>query len=75
MGRKRLIVGQSEWVIEDDAVNVVTDKIRDAMENKKAAELTLLDAAGRPVTVYLNGNTVQTAVVDLDMGPRPTEIS
>jgi hypothetical protein len=74
MGSKRVIIGQSEWGIDDANVSDVVAKIKAAMENGEVAELELLDSAGRRVTVYLNGKVAPSVVVDLDLGPRPTEI-
>jgi len=75
MGRKRVIIGQSEWGIDDEQVTDVVAQIKAAMENGSVAELALTDGANRPVTVYLNGKATPTVVVDLDTGPKPTEIS
>jgi len=74
MARKRVIIGQSEWGIIDENVNDVVAKIKTAMENGTVAELELVDGADRRVTVYLNGKTVAAVTLDLDLGPRPTEI-
>jgi hypothetical protein len=73
MSGKRVIIGQSEWQIADNA-DKVAGQIKDAMENGTVAELSLEDA-GRPVTVYVNGRTVPVVVVDIDTIPRPSEIS
>jgi hypothetical protein len=75
MGRKRVIIGQTEYGIHDSDVADVTAKIKAAMENGTVAELSLLDGADRQVTVYLNGKVALSVVVDLDLGPKPTEIS
>ena len=75
MSRKRVIIGQSEWAIDDKDVESVAGKINAAMQNGTVAELVLLDGAGRPVTVYLNGKAAVSVVVDLDTDPRPSEIS
>jgi hypothetical protein len=75
MGRKRVIIGQSEWGIDDADVTDVVAKIKAAMENGAVAELSLMDGADRKVTVYLNGKVALSVVVDLDTGPKPTEIS
>ncbi len=75
MGRKRVIIGQSEWGIDDKKVTDVVAQIKAAMQNGTVAELALTDGAGRPVTVYLNGKAAQAVAVDLDTGPKPTEIS
>jgi hypothetical protein len=74
MGRKRVIIGQSEWGIDDENVNDVVAKIKAAMEEGTVVELALVDGANRRVTVYLNGKLALSVVVDLDLGPRPTEI-
>lgn len=75
MSRKRVIIGQSEWTIDERDVQSVVEQIKAALENGTVAELVLLDGAGRPVTVYLNGRAAVTVVVDLDRDPRPSEIS
>lgn len=75
MGRKRVIIGQSEWGIDDSDVADVTAKIKAAMENGTVAELALTDGVNRQVTVYLNGKVALSVVVDLDLGAKPTEIS
>jgi hypothetical protein len=75
MGRKRVIIGQSEWGIDDADVPDVTGKIQAAMENGTVVELPLIDSANRQVTVYLNGTVTPSLTVDLDLGPKPTEIS
>jgi VCBS repeat-containing protein len=74
MGRKRVIIGQSEWGINDENVNDVVAKIKAAMENGTVAELELVDGADRRVTILLNGKAAVAVVLDLDLGPRPTEI-
>ncbi len=75
MGRKRVIIGSSEWGIDDATAADVTAKIKAAMENGTVVELSLLDSADRQVTVYLNGRATSSVVVDLDVGSKPTEIS
>lgn len=75
MGRKRVIIGQSEWGIHDTDVADVTEKIKAAMKNGTVAELPLIDGANRQVTVYLNGKVTPSVTVDLDLGPKPTEIA
>jgi len=75
MSRKRIVVGQSEWAIDERDVETVVEQVKAALENGTTAELVLLDGAGRPVTVYVNGKVVETVVVDLDRDPRPSEIS
>jgi hypothetical protein len=45
------------------------------MEGGSVAQLPLLGTGDRPVTVYLNGRTVETVVIDLNGDGRPGEIS
>lgn len=75
MGGKRVIIGGEEWGVRDDVALDVATQLRSAMENGTVVALDLLDKANRPVTVYFNGGTAVTAVLDLDTDPRPTEIS
>lgn len=75
MSGKRVIIGGDEWGISDETANEVAAQIKTAMENGTVVTLQLLDKANRQVTVYFNGKTAVTAVVDLDTTPRPTEIS
>jgi len=75
MHGKKVIIGQTEWVIPDGELVTVWSLIRTAMADGSRAELELLDADKRPVTVYLNGATVDMVVVDPDGDPRPTEWS
>lgn len=75
MAGKRVIIGQREWGVEDARYDEVRSRIKEALESGSVAELPLLDADGRPVTVFLNGRVTPTVVVDPDAGPRPTEIS
>jgi hypothetical protein len=76
MGRKRVIIGQSEYGIDEAQVEEVTTQIKEAMETGTVAALPLLDGANRRVTVYLNGRITPSVVVDLEIeGPKPTEIS
>jgi hypothetical protein len=74
MSGKRVTVGGTEYGIDNTAVDTVVDQVKSAMENGAVATLPLLDGAGRPVTVYLNGKVTATVVVDLDGDPRPSEI-
>lgn len=75
MSRKRIIIGQSEWAVDERDLENVLAGIKSALENGSVVELPLLDGAGRPVTVYLNGKAAVTVVVDLNLDPRPSEIS
>ena len=75
MSGKRVIIGGYEWAVSDESATEVATRIRTAMEDGAVVTLELQDQVGRPVSVYFNGRTAVTAVVDLDTGPRPTEIS
>lgn len=75
MSRKRVIIGQAEWGIHESDAEAVTGQIKAALEEDKVVALELLDGAGRQVTVYLNGKAAQSVAVDLNKGPRPSEIS
>lgn len=72
---KKLIIGQAEWFIADAEADAVSRLVRDAMTNRTTVELRLYDAAGRPVTVFLNGAVTASVVLDLGLGPRPSEMS
>jgi hypothetical protein len=75
MSSNRIVVGQSEWTFPEGDVAKTLELIKSAMENGSVAELELVDASGRTVSVYLNGAVVPTVVVDLGDGARPSEIS
>jgi hypothetical protein len=72
---KKLIIGQREWEIADADADAVARQVRDAMTNRTSVELPLADAAGRAVTVFLNGAAAPSVALDLDEGPRPSEMS
>jgi hypothetical protein len=72
---KKLIVGQSEWSIADADAPSVFKLVRDAVTTGGSVELPVLDQAGRPVQVLLNAKAAPTVVLDLDGGPRPSEMS
>jgi hypothetical protein len=72
---KKLIIGQHEWGIADADAQAVARLVRDAMTNRTSVELQLYDAAGRAVSVFLNGAVTPSVVLDLDQGPRPSEMS
>jgi hypothetical protein len=72
---KKLIVGQAGWTVPDTDASDVFKQVREALANATTAELQLVDVSGRPVSVFLNGRTVPTVVVDLDGDPRPSEMS
>ena len=71
---KRVVVGGGEYGIENASVDTVVDGIKKAMENGSVTVLPLLDSAGRPIVLYLNGKVTATVAVDLDGDPRPSEI-
>jgi hypothetical protein len=75
MSRKRIIVDHNDWTIDEAAGQNVPELVKDAMDNSTVAEIAVLDDADRQVTLYLNGRTVSDVVIDLDLGPRPSEIS
>jgi hypothetical protein len=72
---KKLIIGQQEWQIADADAEAVARQVRDAMLNRTSVELPLADSAGRAVTVFLNGAAAESVILDLDEGPRPSEMS
>jgi hypothetical protein len=72
---KKIIIGQSEWIIKDADAEAVARSVRDAMTRGATVELPLADAQGRAVSVFVNGATVPSLVLDLDEGPRPSEMS
>lgn len=75
MSGKRVIIGGDEWGVRDDQAVEVAAQLKTAMENGTVVALELLNEKDRPVSVYFNGATAVTAVVDHDIDPRPTEIS
>lgn len=72
---KKLILGQQEWSIADSDAATVAEQVRAAMTGRTTVELQLADSTGRAVTVFLNGATAAGVVLDLDEGPRPSEMS
>ena len=72
---KRLIIGAQEWGIADADAEGVARLVRDAMTNGTSVELTVYDAAGDAVTVFLNGAVTSMVVLDLNTGPRPSQMS
>ena len=75
MVRKRVIIGGVEYGIVDGQSEAVATQIKTALDSATVATLELLDGANRSMTVYLNGRTVETVVLDLNAGPKPSEIS
>lgn len=72
---KKLIIGQQQWGIADDDADGIVRLVRDAMTNGSKVELSVFDPAGHAVTVFLNGSVTASAVVDLNEGPRPSQMS
>ena len=72
---KKIIIGQSEWTIPNADAESIVRQVRDALTGRTTVELPLADAQGRAVTVFVNGATVPSVVLDLDEGPRPSEMS
>jgi hypothetical protein len=75
MSGNRIVVGQSEWTFaKEDAADVVA-RIESALSDGTVVRLSLIDGAGRPVQVFINGRSTETVVIDLGESPRPSEIS
>lgn len=72
---KKLIIGQQEWSIADRDAEGVARLVRDAMTNGTSVELTLYNSGGDAVTVFLNGAVTPMVVLDLNDGPRPSQMS
>ena len=75
MSEKRIAIGQSQWTFPDGDVTDALEQIKSALQDGSVTALSLIDGGNRPVTVYLNGKTAETVVVDLGGDPRPSEIS
>ena len=75
MSTKRVIIGGTQWGITDEQQENVASLIGSAMLNNTTVQLPLVDFDDNPVTVYFNGATGAIAVVDLNTGPKPTEIT
>jgi hypothetical protein len=74
MGKKLVTIGDQSWGVADADVAKVMSDIEHAMTTGGSARLSLL-ADGRPVSVFLNGRTAATVVVDDGGEGLPTEIS
>lgn len=72
---KKLIIGTREWGIADADAEGIARLVRDAMTNGTRVELSLYDPAGHAVTVFLNGAVTSSVVLDLNKGPRPSQMS
>jgi hypothetical protein len=76
MSGSRIIVGQSAWTLTDDQdVAKVIEQIESALQNGTSLRLPLVDSAKNQVTVFINGRSVETVVVDLNADARPSQIS
>lgn len=75
MSTKRVIIGSTQWGIADADYENVAGQVEQAMMKGDIVKLPLLDHDDQPLTVYLNGTTGTTAVVDPNSGPKPTEIT
>ncbi|HET9168745.1 MAG TPA: hypothetical protein VFN97_04885 [Actinospica sp.] len=72
---RRITIGGSTWRLPAGDVTGPLKVLEGALGNGSVARLELLDAAGRELTVYVNGRSASTVAVDLGGGPRPSEIS
>jgi hypothetical protein len=72
---KKLVIGAQEWGIADEDAEGIARLVRDAMTDRTTVELALYDPAGHGVTVFLNGAVTPTVVLDLNTGPRPSQMS
>lgn len=72
---KKLIIGAQAWGIADRDAEGVARLVRQAMTEGTTVELPLADAAGNAVTVFLNGAATSSVVLDLNEGPRPSQMS
>jgi hypothetical protein len=72
---KKIIINGQEWGIADADAEAVARLVRDAMTNGEKVELALYDPAGHGVTVFLNGAATSSVVLDLNKGPRPSQMS
>jgi hypothetical protein len=72
---KKLIIAAQEWGIADADAEGVARLVREAMTDRTSVELTLYDPAGHAVIVFLNGAATSSVVLDLNKGPRPSQMS
>ncbi|GAB2568211.1 hypothetical protein Aab01nite_43750 [Paractinoplanes abujensis] len=72
---KKLILDGREWGIADADADGVARLVRDAMLNRIPVELTVYDADENAVTLFLNGAATPSVVLDLNAGPRPSQMS
>ena len=72
---KKLIIGAQEWGIADRDAEGVARLVRQAMTEGTSVELTLYDTDGNAVTLFLNGAGTSSVVLDLNEGPRPSQMS
>ncbi|MET7423462.1 hypothetical protein [Dactylosporangium sp. NPDC005555] len=75
MSNKRLIIGETEWTIDDKDEETVVAQVKAALHGNTTTEFVVLDQKARPVTLVLNGRATAAVGLDLDTDPRPGEIS
>ena len=75
MSDKRIIIGQSEFGFADEQQDSIIGQIKQAVADGASVVLGLLNPDGKPVEVILSGRSVEIVVIDLNSGPRPSEIS
>jgi len=71
----RITVGQSEWTLAEGDPAALLSDIEAALDKGTVLRMNLNDATGKPVDVFINGRVAETVSVDLNAGPRPSEIS
>jgi hypothetical protein len=75
MSTKTIAVDQAAWALPDDHSETLLKDVESALADGTVLRLDVLDQAGGRVSLFLNGRTARTVVVDLGEGGRPTEIS
>ncbi len=75
MSLKKISVGGSVWTLPDDQPATLLDDIEAALSAGTVLRLDVLDDDGRRVTVFVNGKNATTAMVDLSLDAKPSEIS
>jgi|tagenome__1003787_1003787.scaffolds.fasta_scaffold20109889_2 hypothetical protein len=72
---KKLVLGASQWGIADEDAEGIARLVHEAMTSGTTVELSLYDPSGHAVTVFLNGAVTSAVVLDLNEGPRPSQMS
>jgi hypothetical protein len=72
---RHVTIGGSAWRLPPGDAAGLLKQLESALGNGSVARLELLDAAGRAVTVYLNGRAADTVAVDLGGAQRPSGVS